>query len=174
MITQEQYRRVQVLHASGRTADEISAIVGVGRSTTYKIARGVYPTPPRTPRCGECRARLNTPGCRACQLKRRKTLAHFAPVPIPPGTPEGERNRLEMSLAGLLAPRIANYLDRVGIRTVNDVLHRTQPELLAIPGIGTESIKRILRALERLDFDTTKAWQALNKKIATVGSRQTT
>ncbi len=115
-------------------------------------------------RCVGCRAKLKAPGCLRCLNLGRRGLAQFEPVPIPESLSEKERERLERSMASLLPSRIANALEMAGIHTVHDLLHRTQAELLSLHRIGTDSIKQILRALERLGFDTSKAWQALNRK----------
>jgi hypothetical protein len=121
--------------------------------------------------CGTCRGKLTKLPCLMCRLKHRKELARFPAVEIPAGVSASERRKLELSLAGVLPIRIANTLDKFGIRTVCDVLHRTQRELLAVPDIGVENLKQILRALEQLKFDTTKGWQALNRRIAGVRKR---
>lgn len=166
MITHEKYRRVKAMRADGASVSEISTATGIGRQSVYKIDRGTIPEPAPTPRCGGCHNPLKSGDCLGCQLKRRRGQATFAPVPLPTDVSESERARLETPLAGIVTDKLANCLERAGIRTVNDLLHRKQAELLALHGVGIESMKKILRALEKLGFDTTKSWQALNRHIA--------
>jgi DNA-directed RNA polymerase subunit alpha len=61
--------------------------------------------------------------------------------------------RLEMSTAEIgLSVRTTNCLEERGIFTVNDLLHSTREDLLAISNFGEKTLEEVYRALEGVGF----------------------
>ena len=61
--------------------------------------------------------------------------------------------RLEMSTAEIgLSVRTTNCLEERGIFTVNDLLHCTREDLLAISNFGEKTLEEVYRALEGVGF----------------------
>jgi DNA-directed RNA polymerase subunit alpha len=61
--------------------------------------------------------------------------------------------RMEMSTAEIgLSVRTTNCLEERGIFTVNDLLHCTREDLLAISNFGEKTLEEVYRALEGVGF----------------------
>jgi DNA-directed RNA polymerase subunit alpha len=61
--------------------------------------------------------------------------------------------KLEMSTAEIgLSVRTTNCLEERGILTVNDLLHCTPDDLLAISNFGEKTLEEVYRALEGVGF----------------------
>jgi DNA-directed RNA polymerase subunit alpha len=61
--------------------------------------------------------------------------------------------RLEMSTAEIgLSVRTTNCLEERGIFTVNDLLHSTREDLLAISNFGEKTLEEVYRSLEGVGF----------------------
>ena len=61
--------------------------------------------------------------------------------------------KLEMSTAEIgLSVRTTNCLEERGIFTVNDLLHCTRDDLLAISNFGEKTLEEVYRALEEIGF----------------------
>ena len=61
--------------------------------------------------------------------------------------------RLEMSTAEIgLSVRTTNCLEERGIFTVNDLLHCTRDDLLAISNFGEKTLEEVYEALEGIGF----------------------
>jgi DNA-directed RNA polymerase subunit alpha len=61
--------------------------------------------------------------------------------------------KLEMSAAEIgLTVRTTNCLEERGIFTVNDLLHCTRDDLLAISNFGEKTLEEVYRALEGIGF----------------------
>jgi len=62
-------------------------------------------------------------------------------------------NKLEMSTAEIgLSVRTTNCLEERGIFTVNDLLHCTRDDLLAISNFGEKTLEEVYKALEGIGF----------------------
>lgn len=65
----------------------------------------------------------------------------------------GLHQRLEMSTAEIgLTVRTTNCLEERGIFTVNDLLHCTRDDLLAISNFGEKTLDEVYKALEGVGF----------------------
>lgn len=62
------------------------------------------------------------------------------------------QRRLEKAVSEILCPRTAGLLEKHGILFVNDLLHRTEAELLAIRHLNSRTLESIYEALARLGF----------------------
>ena len=63
------------------------------------------------------------------------------------------RERLEMSTAEIgLSVRTTNCLEERGIFTVNDLLHCTPADLLAISNFGEKTLEEVYASLEKIGF----------------------
>ena len=61
--------------------------------------------------------------------------------------------RLEMSTAEIgLSVRTTNCLEERGIFTVDDLLHSTRDQLLAISNFGEKTLEEVYKALEGVGF----------------------
>ncbi len=61
--------------------------------------------------------------------------------------------KLEMSTAEIgLTVRTTNCLEERGIFTVNDLLHSTRDDLLAISNFGEKTLEEVYKALEGVGF----------------------
>ncbi len=61
--------------------------------------------------------------------------------------------KLEMSTAEIgLSVRTTNCLEERGIFTVNDLLHCTRDDLLAISNFGEKTLEEVYRSLEGIGF----------------------
>ena len=61
--------------------------------------------------------------------------------------------KLEMSTAEIgLSVRTTNCLEERGIFTVNDLLHSTRDDLLAISNFGEKTLEEVYNALEGVGF----------------------
>jgi DNA-directed RNA polymerase subunit alpha len=61
--------------------------------------------------------------------------------------------KLEMSTAEIgLSVRTTNCLEERGIFTVNDLLHCTREDLLAISNFGEKTLEEVYKALEGIGF----------------------
>ncbi|MBN2473417.1 MAG: DNA-directed RNA polymerase subunit alpha [Pirellulales bacterium] len=61
--------------------------------------------------------------------------------------------KLEMSTAEIgLSVRTTNCLEERGIFTVNDLLHCTRDDLLAISNFGEKTLEEVYKALEGVGF----------------------
>jgi DNA-directed RNA polymerase subunit alpha len=66
---------------------------------------------------------------------------------------KGLKERLEMSTAEIgLSVRTTNCLEERGIFTVNDLLHSTRDDLLAISNFGEKTLDEVYKALEGVGF----------------------
>lgn len=64
-----------------------------------------------------------------------------------------QKERLEMSTAEIgLSVRTTNCLEERGIFTVNDLLHCTRDDLLAISNFGEKTLDEVYKALEGFGF----------------------
>ena len=64
-----------------------------------------------------------------------------------------QKERLEMSTAEIgLSVRTTNCLEERGIFTVNDLLHCTRDDLLAISNFGEKTLDEVYKALEGVGF----------------------
>jgi DNA-directed RNA polymerase subunit alpha len=64
-----------------------------------------------------------------------------------------QKERLEMSTAEIgLSVRTTNCLEERGIFTVNDLLHCTRDDLLAISNFGEKTLDEVYKALEAFGF----------------------
>jgi DNA-directed RNA polymerase subunit alpha len=62
-------------------------------------------------------------------------------------------DKLEMSTAEIgLSVRTTNCLEDRGIFTVNDLLHCTREDLLAISNFGEKTLEEVYKALEGIGF----------------------
>ena len=62
-------------------------------------------------------------------------------------------DKLEMSTAEIgLSVRTTNCLEERGIFTVNDLLHCTRDDLLAISNFGEKTLEEVYKALEGIGF----------------------
>ncbi len=63
------------------------------------------------------------------------------------------QQKLEMSTAEIgLTVRTTNCLEERGIFTVNDLLHCTRSDLLAISNFGEKTLEEVYLALEKIGF----------------------
>jgi DNA-directed RNA polymerase subunit alpha len=61
--------------------------------------------------------------------------------------------KLDMSTAEIgLTVRTTNCLEELGIFTVNDLLHCTREDLLAISNFGEKTLEEVYKALEGIGF----------------------
>ena len=61
--------------------------------------------------------------------------------------------KLEMSTAEIgLSVRTTNCLEERGVFTVNDLLHCTREDLLAIANFGEKTLEEVYKALESVGF----------------------
>ncbi len=61
--------------------------------------------------------------------------------------------KLEMSTAEIgLSVRTTNCLEERGVFTVNDLLHCTREDLLAIANFGEKTLEEVYKALEGIGF----------------------
>ena len=75
--------------------------------------------------------------------------------------------RLEMSTAEIgLSVRTTNCLEERGIFTVNDLLHCTRDDLLAISNFGEKTLEEVYLALEGIGF------YRGSKRASTAGQQQ--
>lgn len=75
--------------------------------------------------------------------------------------------KLEMSTAEIgLSVRTTNCLEERGIFTVNDLLHCTRDDLLAISNFGEKTLEEVYRALEGIGFYRKSKREAAQKKAA--------
>ncbi len=66
---------------------------------------------------------------------------------------EGMAERLEMSLSEIgLSVRTCNTLEAKGVFTVNDLLHCTREDLLAISNFGEKTLEEVFKCLEDIGF----------------------
>ena len=63
------------------------------------------------------------------------------------------KERLQMSTAEIgLAVRTTNCLEEIGVFTVDDLLHCTRDDLLAISNFGEKTLEEVYKALESVGF----------------------
>ena len=75
--------------------------------------------------------------------------------------------KLEMSTAEVgLSVRTTNCLEERGIFTVNDLLHCTRDDLLAISNFGEKTLEEVYKALEDIGFFRKSKREAEQKKAA--------
>lgn len=68
--------------------------------------------------------------------------------------------KLEMSTAEIgLSVRTTNCLEERGIFTVNDLLHCTREDLLAISNFGEKTLEEVYKALEGIGFSRSEPEQ---------------
>ncbi len=75
-------------------------------------------------------------------------------IPLGAGSRAKElTEKLEMSMAEIgLSVRTINCLEERGIFMVNDLLHRTRDDLLAISNFGEKTLEEVYQALEGVGF----------------------
>ena len=81
--------------------------------------------------------------------------AHMTRIPLRQFENQADdlATRLEMSTAEIgLSVRTTNCLEERGIFTVNDLLHSTREDLLAISNFGEKTLEEVYRALEGVGF----------------------
>lgn len=75
--------------------------------------------------------------------------------------------KLEMSTAEIaLSVRTTNCLEERGIFTVNDLLHCTSDDLLAISNFGEKTLEEVYKALEGIGFFRKSEREMAQKKTA--------
>ena len=63
------------------------------------------------------------------------------------------KERLQMSTAEIgLAVRTTNCLEEIGVFSVDDLLHCTRDDLLAISTFGEKTLEEVYKALESVGF----------------------
>ena len=63
------------------------------------------------------------------------------------------KERLQMSTAEIgLAVRTTNCLEEIGVFSVDDLLHCTRDDLLAISNFGEKTLEEVYKALESVGF----------------------
>jgi len=75
------------------------------------------------------------------------------PLPMLDTQAQDLASRLDMSTAEIgLSVRTTNCLEERGIFTVNDLLHSTREDLLAISNFGEKTLEEVYKALEGVGF----------------------
>lgn len=75
------------------------------------------------------------------------------PMPMAETAAKERADKLDMSTAEIgLSVRTTNCLEERGIFTVNDLLHCTPDDLLAISNFGEKTLEEVYKALEGIGF----------------------
>jgi len=92
-------------------------------------------------------------------------------IPLRHSVADEEREmatKLELSTAEIgLTVRTTNCLEERGIFTVNDLLHCTRDDLLAISNFGEKTLEEVYKALEGIGF-----YRSANQDSETIASQE--
>ncbi len=170
-ITPEKIKQIKDLVRRGFRTREIVLHTGVSLSTVNKVRQGRYDqrclagglqssgdaAPPRV-WCPRCRCHVYAP-CQVCRLRDSQRSVAWNQRkrrrrPLPAGLYDAQLiERLQLSLAELGLPlRTVNNLERIGVLTVNDLLHCQPGELLALPNFASKTLQQVYTALEQIGF----------------------
>ena len=70
---------------------------------------------------------------------------------------KGEEKALEMTIEELdLSVRSFNCLKRAGINTVEDLVNKSEDEMMKVRNLGRKSLEEVIAKLQSLGFNLTK------------------
>jgi hypothetical protein len=161
-VTPGTLRRIKDLAAQRLESREIARHTGLSISTVHKARQGYYDDdrqakPAGAPRrnkitwCQRCRCHCEG-SCKVCETRRGAKRRPQRPrPPIPAGiTDPGTIAKLELPLSLLgISVRTVNRLEACNVLTVNDLLHCTRTEVLAMRHVGDKALEEIYVALAR-------------------------